>query len=110
MAADEPNWSRFIDPPPKLARGEITQMNNCEFIIATENDPDKLDNEDEDEDNEPIHGIYICNVLTKQWRLYFEYPEDWDVVEPEIVFDKTRNILYIWCTTREDGPNFLGKF
>ena len=91
-------WSKLADPPFTLDRGVTTQINNCEFIVATEKDSI------EDEDEDSVHGLYIFNVFTKAWTLFFEYPKKELIVEPEIVFDKDTNKLHLWHTYIEDGP------
>ena len=93
-------WTQLNDPPPTVGPcgyGRIAQINTNEFMVATNTKKDI------------ICGLYIFNIDRKEWRLWMEYPEDWELSGTQILFDKGSNALYLWHVFKGGGYHQLMK-
>ena len=86
-----------LQPAPKKWFSKPIRINDNAFIVAAE----KMTAVGNDEDD----GVFVYNVLTDQWSLFFRYPDDAElfIEYPTMCWDKAKDALFI----HSDGNTLL---
>ena len=84
------SWTKLNGPYSKLYNGgSMVQINDNEFMLATTRQSDRPT-------KETIQGLHIYNIAKNEWRLWMQYPDKLRVSGETLMFDKSRNFLYLW--------------
>ena len=79
-------WLSLSKPPRGvLWNGDMTMINPYEFIIAAECNEDGSSS-----------GIYKYNKLNNKWRLFVQYPFNFESVDHRMTYNKHNHCLYLY--------------
>ena len=88
-------WTELSNPPSYIKAGNITQINDSEFMIATRKHP-RYNYDQKRSEDDARYGFYIFNANAMKWKLWMEYPQDWFLRVVQLMFDKNRNQIHLW--------------
>ena len=104
MASKAVVWTKLKDPPSSMPNGQITSIAPNKFILASLWIPSMHDSK------KVTPGLYIFDGHRHEWNLWLRYPSEWEEVWGHtIMFDSTRNELYLWHGVELFKPNKFQK-